>query len=120
MKIQKLIPMIYTDNIDDTIKFYKNELGFDCVDYEKGCGWANIRYNTTEIMISKPNELLEFKKPIFTGSFYFKIQNANKLWNRLKDRTRISYPIQDFDYGMREFAIYDNNGYMLQFGQEID
>jgi len=23
------------------------------------------------------------------------------------------------DWGMREFAIYDNNGYMLQFGQEI-
>ena len=22
--------------------------------------------------------------------------------------------------GMREFAIYDNNGYLLQFGQEID
>jgi hypothetical protein len=21
---------------------------------------------------------------------------------------------------MREFAIYDNNGYVLQFGQEID
>jgi hypothetical protein len=26
------------------------------------------------------------------------------------------YTIENFEYGMREFAIYDNNGYMLQFG----
>jgi hypothetical protein len=29
------------------------------------------------------------------------------------------YPIEDFEYGRREFAIFDNNGYLLQFGQEI-
>jgi hypothetical protein len=27
--------------------------------------------------------------------------------------------MEDFEYGMREFAIRDNNGYILQFGQEI-
>ena len=26
--------------------------------------------------------------------------------------------IETFEWGMREFAIYDNNGYVLQFGQE--
>jgi hypothetical protein len=28
--------------------------------------------------------------------------------------------MENFEYGMREFAIYDNNDTMLQFGQEID
>ena len=37
----------------------------------------------------------------------------------LKDKARISYEIDNFPYGMREFAVYDNNGYLLQFGQEI-
>jgi hypothetical protein len=36
------------------------------------------------------------------------------LWNELKDKARISCGIEDFEYGMREFAIH----YMLQFGQE--
>jgi hypothetical protein len=31
----------------------------------------------------------------------------------------VCYGIEDFFYGMREFAIYDNNGYLLQFGQPI-
>ena len=36
------------------------------------------------------------------------------------DRVRICYPIETFDYGMREFAIYDdNNGYVLQFGRPL-
>ena len=35
----------------------------------------------------------------------------------VKDHVRVCYPIEDFHYGMREFAIFDNNGYLLQFGQ---
>ncbi len=26
---------------------------------------------------------------------------------------------KNFSYGMREIGVYDNNGYLLQFGQEI-
>ena len=42
------------------------------------------------------------------------------MWEQVKDAARVCYPIEDFDYGMREFAVFDNNGYLLQFGQEID
>lgn len=31
----------------------------------------------------------------------------------------VVYPIETFAYGMREFAIRDNNGYILQFGREV-
>lgn len=41
------------------------------------------------------------------------------LWAKLQDKATILYPIEDFEYGMREFAILDNNGYTLQFGKEI-
>ena len=40
-------------------------------------------------------------------------------WQRVRERARVCYPLEDFDYGMREFAIYDNNGYLLQFGEPI-
>ena len=41
------------------------------------------------------------------------------LWADLKGRVAVAYPMEEFHYGMREFAIYDNNGYLLQFGQEV-
>jgi len=41
-------------------------------------------------------------------------------WEYLKDKGTIVYPIENFDYGMREFAIRDNNGYILQVGSEVE
>ena len=48
------------------------------------------------------------------------MSDAASLWASLKDIARVVYPLEDFDYGMREFAINDNNGYLLQFGQPLD
>ena len=64
--------------------------------------------------------ILLLNKPIFTGSFYLNTDNVDKLREELKDKTRGCYEIENFDWEMREFAIYDNNGYLQQFGQEID
>ena len=38
---------------------------------------------------------------------------------KVKEKVKVVYPIENFEWEMREFAIYDNNGYMLQFGQDI-
>ena len=48
------------------------------------------------------------------------MSDAASLWASLKDIARVVYPLEDFGYGMREFAINDNNGYLLQFGQPLD
>jgi len=46
--------------------------------------------------------------------------DVDGLWTAVKDRVRVCYPIEDFDYGMREFGIYNNNGYLLQLGTPLD
>ena len=56
---------------------------------------------------------------MFSGSFYFTLENVNELWEELKNKCTIAYPIENFEWETREFAIFDNNGYMLQFGQDI-
>lgn len=35
----------------------------------------------------------------------------------LKSKANICHEIKTFEWGMREFAIYDNNGYIVQFVQ---
>lgn len=119
MKLSSLIPLIYTNNIQETLDFYIKLLGFECVTNEEAWGWAQLQHDDINIMISKPNAHIPFDKANFTGSFYFNTEHVDELWLKLKDITELCYPIENFDYGMREFAIYDNNGYLLQFGQEI-
>jgi len=70
-------------------------------------------------MFSLPNAHQPFNNPVFTGSFYFSVSQVDDLWEALKNTPYIYYAIEDFEYGMREFAIKDNNGYVLQFGQQI-
>ena len=48
------------------------------------------------------------------------MDDVENLWKQLKDRSSIVYPIEDSSYGMREFAIRDNSGYILQFGQPME
>ena len=70
-------------------------------------------------MFSAPNEHEGDVRPALTGSLYFRVRDVDSLWSRLKDGARVCYPIENFAYGMREFAIYDNNGYLLQFGEAV-
>ena len=63
---------------------------------------------------------LPFEKPAMTGSIYFNVEGVDAWWERLKDRCTVEYPVDDFECGMREFAIRDNSGYLLQFGQQTE
>lgn len=119
MAVEKLIPMLYTRVMEETVNFYVTTLGFSCNHYQPGDGWASLQLDTIEIMLAHPVEHIPFEKSTFTGSFYFKVNNVDELWNELKSKTKTCYQIENFEYGMREFAIYDNNGYLLQFGQKI-
>lgn len=117
MKLKGLVPMLWTQDLESSILFYRDVLGFACVGRMEG--WASLRKDDVELMLSLPNAHETFDKIQFTGSFYFHPENVEEVWERVKDKARVVYPPEDFEYGMREFAIRDNNGYILQFGQEI-
>ena len=120
MKLTGLRPMLWTENLSETVDFYTNTLNFICDEKNDEWGWASLHKDNVGLMLAKPNAHAAFEKAIFTGSFYFNTDDVDALWNELKDKARICYEIDNFPYGMREFAIYDNNGYLLQFGQEIN
>jgi uncharacterized glyoxalase superfamily protein PhnB len=115
MKIQTLTPMLRTWDIPATVEFYTTVLGFVCDNRTQE--WAALRRDGVSIMLSGPNHHERDQKPSFTGSLYFRIDDVDQLWEAVKDRAKVCYPIETFSYGMREFAIYDNNGYLLQFGE---
>lgn len=119
MQLLFLRPLIRTHHFDETIAFYTETLGFVLRARNDDWEWASLFRDKTGLMIGGPNPHLPFDKPDFTGSFYFSTDDVESLWEDLKDKTRICYPIETFEWGMREFAIYDNNGYILQFGQEV-
>lgn len=111
--------MLWTSDLYGTVDFYTTILGFTCERYNENWGWATLVRDNIGIMLSIPNEHTPFNKPTFTGSIYINTDDVDELWEKLKDKVKVFYPIEDFEYRMREFAICDNNGYVIQFGQAI-
>ncbi|SIO11190.1 VOC family protein [Chitinophaga niabensis] len=118
-----LTPMLSTGNMQATIDFYINTLGFELDnslrDEEGDFSWASLRNGEVIIMFRLPNVHMNEQTLALTGSLYFRTDNVTQLWERLKDSTDVVYPLEDFDYNMREFAIRDCNGYVLNFGQPL-
>ncbi|MXV16193.1 VOC family protein [Hufsiella ginkgonis] len=119
MKLKEIRPALYTRQVKETVDFYTNILGFTCGAAGDDGSWAALTKDDTEVMVTLPNDHVPFTGPRFTGSIYFITEEVDAYWEAVKDQARICYPIETFFYGMREFAIYDNNGYLLQFGEEV-
>lgn len=114
-----LRPILWTENMDETIGFYTQILGFTLMGRSDEWQWASIKKDDVQIMLSQN----EYEKPNgigFTGSFYFNVDHVDELWEDLKTKAKVCYEIETFEWEMREFAVYDNNGYLLQFGQPVD
>jgi uncharacterized glyoxalase superfamily protein PhnB len=120
VKFTGLRPLLWTENLDESISFYTLVLGFELVTRNNDWQWASLRKDEVYIMLSQPNKQEDFDSIGFTGSLYFNVEKVDDLWEDFKTKTRICYEIETFEWEMREFAIYDNNGYILQFGEPVD
>ena len=120
MRIHSLRPIIWVNDVKKTIDYYVNTLGFSQTGYDDATGWGQVARDGVAIMFSTPNDHMLHDKLQFTGSFYFTTGDVESWWQLLKDKAAVFYPMEDFDYGMREFAVTDCNGYILQFGQDMN
>jgi uncharacterized glyoxalase superfamily protein PhnB len=111
--------MLNTWDLKGSLSFYTEVLGFECDSFSEEWGWASLKRDGVAVMLTRPNQHMGYTAPQFTGSLYVKTDDVDGLWQKLKDRARVCYPIESFEYGMREFAVFDNNGYLLQFGQAL-
>jgi uncharacterized glyoxalase superfamily protein PhnB len=119
MAFVSMTPMLRSKDIKATIEFYSQVLQFKVDEFNEEWGWASLSKDGVELMVATPNEHMPFESAGFTGSFYFRVDDIESLWNQINTKAKTCYPLESFEYGMKEFAIYDNNGYLLQFGEPI-
>ena len=115
MKLNNLRPVIYVPEIKTTLDYYREHFGFETRCNETA-SWGYAFKDAVEIMFSIPNAHLPFTATAFTGSLYINTDDVNAWWALVKEKCTIVYPVETFSYGMREFAVRDLNGIILQFG----
>ena len=136
---EKLTPNMMVENVNSTVTYYRNVLGFEFVigvpeksqdivselkDDQKLC-FAIMKYNKVEIMFqtqkSLSEEIPEYGTMSIGGSiaFYIDVNDVKQLYENLKDKVTITSPIATKFYGKEEFYIRDCNGYVLGFAGAI-
>src|SRR5438105_11371570 len=118
-KLLAMRPMLWVDDVRATIDWYVSVLGFEEGNYVADWQWGIIKKDEVLIMLAKPNEHTPYNGPMFTGSLYINTDDVDDLWESLRGSSYVVYGLDNFEYGMREFAIKDYNGYILQFGQDL-
>lgn len=122
VKYTGLVPALETWSMHATLMFYTETLGFKVdgkVEKDGEIFWAMLNRDAVWLIFSAPNETEGNVNAKLTGNLYIYTNDVDTLWKHVKDRAEVVYPIDNFKYGMREFAIRDNNGYILSFGKPI-
>ena len=107
--------MLQTLDMGRTIAWYQSVLGFQLQGQHKG-GWCQLGRDGISIMFMMNAHL---GTPHATATQYFSVDDADALWEMLKENCRAEWGPEDMPYGLREFAIKDPNGYLLSFGSPI-
>lgn len=138
MKANKLTPNFEVTNVKKTVEFYQNILGFHLVmavpetqdgvdssfDENKEYIYALVSKDNIELMFQRTDSFKEdiiFSKGIAIGatvSFYIEIEGIDSFYQEISNKKIESTPLKKAWYGMKEFYIQDNNGYILGIAEK--
>ena len=113
--MKELVPLLRVRDLDETIEFYSNVLGFELC-WREG-DTASLRCGAVGLMVSTGSNLGD--EPRLSGTLYFYPDDVEEMWGRLRSRVPVEWPLERMSYGTREFGIRDCNGYILAFA-EVD
>ena len=132
-KIRGPVLVLITEDIQRSIAHYRDTLGFELAGSmpEVEPTWCLMKRDQTRIMFlgshhhddevgheHEGDDHGHVHAPAIS-SLYFYPDDIDTLWDEFKDKVEIEHPLEDMDYGMREFMIRDPNGYTLMFGSPI-
>lgn len=115
-----ITPNLTTNDIDHTLKFYCDILGFTLIKKIPEQGYADW------ILLKKDKVMLMFQKVNLhnarTGcnSLYIQVKNIRPFHDSLEDKVEIVSELEHTFYDTIEFSILDNNGYLITFAEFVE
>jgi len=121
-----LSPLLAVRNVEETIEFYKNILGFETgmvFPDENNPEYADLSKDGMVIMflLAKNMGIGSDEKLGIGVNLYMEIDgDIDEYYAELKNKSvKFVYDIKDEHFGIRDFAIEDINGYQLTFNRRL-
>jgi len=120
--IHSSVPVIGTDNIEKSISYYTDILGF-LPDFKYGdpTVYAGVKSGTAEIYFTLNPDLIHlFNENKIHPEIFIWVADVNNLFNdHVNKGAEIVETLSDRPWGARQYVIKDINGYHLKFAQPI-
>jgi lactoylglutathione lyase len=129
MQIKKLTPNLVVRNVDASLKFYRTILGLEkamTVPEESPYVFAAVSNGVVEIFFND-QKLVAAELPKLAATIgasltlYMEVDSLQAVLDRVQQAgAKISMPVTDQFYGMKEFAFEDEDGYTITIAQKMD
>ncbi len=128
MALNSLTPNLMVNDVEETIEYYTDILGFTVLMTVPETGkldWAMVKRNDILFMFQTKKSLsselprLAGEKPGGGLTFYIKVDRITELHEELfNNEVEIIADLESTFYNTIEFSIVDVNGYVLTFSEE--
>jgi len=112
--MSKLVLSLLSLDLDGTRSFYER-LGFCLSGGGTLSGWIELSRNAAVIQFYHDPPIGTSAAPSMSGTIYVHVDEVDTLSAALAESSVFEWGPETMDYGMREFAVRDPNGYLLAF-----
>jgi len=128
MQIKKLTPNLIVRNVEASLKFYREVLGLESgmtVPEQAPYVFGSVTNGAVEIFFND-QKVVAAEYPKLAASIgasltlYMEVDNLDAVLDRVKKAgAKISMPVTEQFYGMKEFAFEDGDGYTITIAQRM-
>jgi lactoylglutathione lyase len=128
-QMKSLSPNLMVNDVTETLDFYINVLGFVKIATVPESGkldWGMVQNGTVTFMFQESKniktEYPQLEKFQHGGglTFYINVTNVQQVFDSVKGKVKIAKEMHKTFYGATDFAIEDNNGYIITFSQSAN
>lgn len=118
--VHDLIPLLYVDDVDRSVAFYRDHLGFDIVESWEPDGrltWCRVERDGASVMLQTacPDEDGSAEERGRGVAFFFLCDDADAMYEEVTaSGLQVDPPTVAF-YGMKQLFVKDPDGYGLCF-----
>ncbi len=115
MHIESVIPILYSDDVTRSIKFYTEVIGFnDYWIWEEAPTFGGVVDGNTTIFFCKGDQGHK-------GTWLaINVDNVDEYYEAIKDRADILSPPDTKSWSMREMLVKDPDGHILRIGHNTN
>lgn len=127
--LKSLTPNVVVHDVNETVEFYRDVLGFQLLASVPETGkfnWAMMSRDGVQMMFQSQPSIVEDLSlfadvPIGAAqTLFIDVSDVQALYDDLKGKVHIVHDMRDTFYGTREFYFEDCNGYVLGFSQTLE